>query len=68
MQAMDVWPMAPTVRHETIFDRADQFATGETRCRVHDNDPLPLRYQLEAMHCNHRRTTHHRTTEPDRTA
>jgi hypothetical protein len=58
--------MAPKVGHETIADRA--FATGGTRCRIHDNGPLPLRHQLEAMHGNDRGTTHRRTTEPDRTS
>ena len=48
MQTLDVRPMAPKVRHETILDRIDQLATGETLRLVNDHDPLPLRYQLEA--------------------
>ncbi|HEX7094254.1 MAG TPA: DUF2249 domain-containing protein [Acidimicrobiales bacterium] len=48
MQTLDVRPMPPRVRHETIFDRLDQLATGETLRLVNDHDPAPLRYQLDA--------------------
>lgn len=48
MQTLDVRPMAPRVRHETIFDRLDALATGETLRLVNDHDPAPLRYQLDA--------------------
>ena len=48
MQTLDVRPMAPRVRHETIFDRLDGLATGETLHLVNDHDPAPLRYQLDA--------------------
>lgn len=48
MQTLDVRPMAPKVRHETIFDRIDELATGETLRLVNDHDPALLRYQLDA--------------------
>jgi len=40
--------MPPRVRHETIFERLDSLATGETLRLLNDHDPAPLRYQLEA--------------------
>lgn len=48
MQTLDVRPVHPRVRHESIFDRLDQLATGETLRLVNDHDPAPLRYQLDA--------------------
>ena len=48
MQSLDVRPMAPRVRHESIFDRLDALAPGETLRLVNDHDPAPLRYQLDA--------------------
>jgi uncharacterized protein (DUF2249 family) len=50
MQVLDVRPMPPRARHETIFDRLDQLATGETLRLVNDHDPAPLRYELDATH------------------
>lgn len=48
MQTLDVRPIPPRVRHETIFERLDALDTGETLRLVNDHDPAPLRYQLEA--------------------
>jgi uncharacterized protein (DUF2249 family) len=48
MQTLDVRPMPPRVRHETIIDRLDQLVAGETLRLVNDHDPAPLRYQLDA--------------------
>lgn len=48
MHTLDVRPMPPAVRHETIFERLDALDTGETLRLVNDHDPVPLRYQLEA--------------------
>ncbi|HEY3485962.1 MAG TPA: DUF2249 domain-containing protein [Ilumatobacteraceae bacterium] len=48
MNSLDVRPMPPRVRHETIFQRLDELATGETLRLVNDHDPAPLRYQLDA--------------------
>src|SRR5690606_25253493 len=48
MDTLDVRPMPPRVRHETIFERLDGLATGETLRLVNDHDPAPLRYQLDA--------------------
>lgn len=47
-QTLDVRPMPPRVRHETIFERLDSLATGETLRLLNDHDPAPLRYQLDA--------------------
>ena len=48
MQTLDVRPMPPRVRHETIFERIDRLTSGETLRLVNDHDPAPLRYQLDA--------------------
>lgn len=48
MQTLDVRPLPPRERHETIFERLDTLATGETLRLVNDHDPAPLRYQLDA--------------------
>jgi uncharacterized protein (DUF2249 family) len=48
MQTLDVRPMAPRDRHETIFGQLERLATGETLRLVNDHDPAPLRYQLDA--------------------
>ena len=48
MELLDVRPMPPRGRHETIFGRLDELRTGETVRLVNDHDPLPLRYQLDA--------------------
>ena len=48
MVTLDVRPLAPKVRHETIFEALDRLATGETLRLVNDHDPVPLRYQLDA--------------------
>jgi len=48
METLDVRPMPPRTRHDTIFQRLDELATGETLRLVNDHDPAPLRYQLEA--------------------
>ena len=45
MHTLDVRPMPPAVRHETIFERLDALDTGETLRLVNDHDPAPLRYQ-----------------------
>ena len=45
---LDVRPMPPRIRHETIFTRLDELGAGETLRLVNDHDPAPLRYQLEA--------------------
>lgn len=48
MEVLDVRPLPPPERHETIFGRLDALATGETLRLVNDHDPVPLRYQLDA--------------------
>ncbi|GMU80043.1 MAG: hypothetical protein AMXMBFR46_28310 [Acidimicrobiia bacterium] len=48
MQTLDVRPLPPRERHETIFERLDTLAAGETLRLVNDHDPAPLRYQLDA--------------------
>lgn len=47
-QMLDVRPMPPRERHETIFGQLDGLTTGDTLRLVNDHDPAPLRYQLEA--------------------
>lgn len=53
MQTLDVRPMPPKVRHETIFERLDDLTLGETLRLVNDHDPAPLRYQLDATRPGH---------------
>jgi uncharacterized protein (DUF2249 family) len=48
METLDVRPMHPRVRHETIFERLDGLPAGQTLRLVNDHDPAPLRYQLDA--------------------
>ena len=48
METLDLRPMPPRVRHETIFAKLDVLDTGATLRLVNDHDPVPLRYQLEA--------------------
>jgi uncharacterized protein (DUF2249 family) len=47
-QTLDLRPMPPRMRHETIVERLDALAAGETLRLVNDHDPAPLRYQLDA--------------------
>ncbi len=49
MQTLDVRPIPPAVRHDTIFEQLDGLAPGDTLRIVNDHDPAPLRFQLEAM-------------------
>lgn len=48
METLDVRPIPPRVRHETIFERLDALAPGQTLRLVNDHEPVPLRYQLDA--------------------
>lgn len=48
MPTLDVRPIPPRVRHETIFEQLGALAAGETLRIVNDHDPVPLRYQLDA--------------------
>lgn len=48
MNTLDVRPMPPRERHETIFATLESLAPGETLRLVNDHDPAPLRYQLDA--------------------
>lgn len=45
---IDVTELAPRDRHQTIFDRLAELATGDTLTLIVDHDPIPLRYQLDA--------------------
>jgi uncharacterized protein (DUF2249 family) len=48
METLDIRPMPPKERHETIFERLDALSAGSTLRIVNDHDPAPLRYQLDA--------------------
>jgi uncharacterized protein (DUF2249 family) len=48
MEVLDVRPLPPRERHDTIFGRLDALTAGQTLRLVNDHDPVPLRYQLEA--------------------
>lgn len=47
---LDVRPLHPRDRHQTIFEALGALDVGETLRLVNDHDPAPLRYQLEAEH------------------
>ena len=49
---IDVRSLVPAQRHETIFERVRELASGERFILVNDHDPKPLYYQLEAEHPN----------------
>lgn len=53
MEVLDVRPLPPRVRHETIFERLDALGAGQTLRLVNDHDPVPLRYQLDATRPGH---------------
>lgn len=40
----------PHVKHQTIFAAYNALQPGEAMLLVNDHDPLPLRFQFEAMH------------------
>lgn len=46
---LDVRTLPHGGRHEVIFGRLDSLAPGASFTIVNDHDPLPLRYQTEAM-------------------
>ena len=47
---LDVRPLVPRERHETIFHTFDELRAGTGFLLVNDHDPRPLRYQFEAEH------------------
>ena len=50
LRELDVRPLAPAHRHETIFAEFHALAPGTSYVLVNDHDPKPLRYQFEAEH------------------
>jgi uncharacterized protein (DUF2249 family) len=50
IRELDVRPLAPAQRHETIFAEFHALAPGTSYVLVNDHDPKPLRYQFEAEH------------------
>ncbi|CAM4439960.1 MAG: DUF2249 domain-containing protein [Paenibacillus macerans] len=40
----------PQLKHKTIFDAYEALHPGEAMLLINDHDPVPLRYQFEAMH------------------
>lgn len=53
MDTLDVRPLAPAVRHPTIFDHLDALKPGDALRLVNDHDPAPLRHQLDATRPGH---------------
>lgn len=49
---LDLRSLAPRERHDLIFERLADLATGDTLRLINDHDPKPLRYQLDAE-CPH---------------
>ncbi len=47
---LDVRPLVPRERHETIFHTFEDLCAGAGFLLVNDHDPRPLRYQFEAEH------------------
>ncbi|MFB5758810.1 DUF2249 domain-containing protein [Paenibacillus medicaginis] len=42
----------PKFKHKVIFDTFSALPPSKAMLLVNDHDPLPLRYQFEAMHPN----------------
>ncbi|GIP55346.1 MULTISPECIES: DUF2249 domain-containing protein [Paenibacillus] len=40
----------PQLKHKTIFAAYNSLESGEAMLLVNDHDPVPLRFQFEAMH------------------
>lgn len=40
----------PQLKHKVIFETFDKLKPSESMLLVNDHDPVPLRYQFEAMH------------------
>lgn len=40
----------PQLKHKTIFAAYNDLKSGEAMLLVNDHDPVPLRFQFEAMH------------------
>ncbi len=40
----------PQLKHKTIFAAYNDLQSGEAMLLVNDHDPVPLRFQFEAMH------------------
>ncbi|WP_410769776.1 DUF2249 domain-containing protein [Fontibacillus sp. BL9] len=40
----------PQLKHKTIFAAFNDLQPGEAMLLVNDHDPVPLRFQFEAMH------------------
>jgi uncharacterized protein (DUF2249 family) len=49
-RVLDVRPLVPRQRHETIFHTFEDLRAGTGFLLVNDHDPRPLRYQFEAEH------------------
>jgi uncharacterized protein (DUF2249 family)/iron-sulfur cluster repair protein YtfE (RIC family) len=49
---LDVRPMAPAQRHETIFRSYAALQPGGAFLLINDHDPKPLKYQFEAEHAD----------------
>jgi uncharacterized protein (DUF2249 family) len=45
---LDVRPMAPAMRHESIFSQFEQLNPGKQFVLINDHDPKPLYYQFKA--------------------
>lgn len=40
----------PHLKHRIIFETFDRLQPSEAMLLINDHDPVPLRYQFEAMH------------------
>lgn len=40
----------PQLKHKTIFATFNSLEPGEAMLLINDHDPVPLRFQFEAMH------------------
>ncbi len=48
IESLDVRPIAPVHKHQTIFARWQAIKVGAVLELINDHDPLPLYYQFEA--------------------
>jgi uncharacterized protein (DUF2249 family) len=49
-ERLDVRPIPPVSKHQTIFDRFHALAPGQSFTLVNDHDPRPLYYQFAIEH------------------
>ncbi len=50
---LDVRPIPPRLKHQTIFETFNALGAGQSFTLVNDHDPVPLYYQFNAEQAGH---------------